>query len=139
MSASARAAYEAATDAESKAEDQYDTRGLEASYLAGAQAERVAALKRMIAIYKYMPVREAEAGAAVGVGSLIEVESQGKRAFYFLVNQGGGMSVVVEGKTVQVIALAAPLGEALLDRKVGDTVEVENRGLIREYRIIANR
>ncbi|NBU22139.1 hypothetical protein EBS43_12140, partial [bacterium] len=39
---SAQAALEAATHEESKAEDQHDTRGLEASYLARAQASRAA-------------------------------------------------------------------------------------------------
>ena len=40
MTKAALAAHEAATHSESKAEDQYDTRGLEASYLAGAQSKR---------------------------------------------------------------------------------------------------
>ena len=38
----AQAAHEAATHEESRAEDHHDTRGLEASYLAGAQAQRAA-------------------------------------------------------------------------------------------------
>lgn len=136
LTAAAKAAFEAATNSESKAEDQYDTRGLEASYLAGAQAERVAALKRLIAIYKYLPVRDAATGAPIELGSLVEVQSNGKSALYFLVNQGGGISVQVQGKTIQVITPNAPLGEALLDRKAGDTIEVEQRGSTREYRIV---
>ena len=38
-----RASHEAATHAESKAENKYDTRGLEAAYLADGQRRRVAA------------------------------------------------------------------------------------------------
>src|SRR4051812_3963394 len=48
----ARAAHEAATHAESKPEDQYDTRGLEASYLAAAQARRVEEIDRAIQVFR---------------------------------------------------------------------------------------
>ena len=48
MISAALIAREDATHEESKAEDKYDTRGLEASYLAGAQAKRAAELQRII-------------------------------------------------------------------------------------------
>ena len=38
-------AYEAATNEESKPENEYDTRALEASYIAGAQAKRAGELE----------------------------------------------------------------------------------------------
>src|SRR4051812_18493840 len=53
---SAKAAHEAATHEESRAEDSHDTRGLEASYLAGAQMARAEALKKTIASYQFMNV-----------------------------------------------------------------------------------
>ena len=40
LKAAALATYEDATHEESKPENEYDTRGLEASYLAGAQGKR---------------------------------------------------------------------------------------------------
>ena len=43
--AAAQATHAAATHPDAKAENKYDTRGLEASYLAGAQQERVAELE----------------------------------------------------------------------------------------------
>ena len=46
LNQAAVATYQGAIHADSRAEDQYDTRGLEASYLAGAQAKRVAELER---------------------------------------------------------------------------------------------
>ena len=47
---SALEAKSAATDEESKAENKYDTRGLEASYLAGAQAKRTTELEETIKV-----------------------------------------------------------------------------------------
>lgn len=137
LTAAALAAYQAATDSESRAEDQYDTRGLEASYLAGAQAERVATLKRMIAMYKYLPVQSVDTDSPITPGTLVELESAGKRTHYFLVGQGGGISVQIQGRSIQVITPAAPLGEALLGRRAGETFDLEVRGSLREYRVVS--
>jgi len=134
---SAKAARQAATHEESKAEDSHDTRGLEASYLAGAQMARALALKKTIAAYPFMNVQELKAGDSIKVGALIEVENTGKKFHYFLVSQGGGMAVTFEDRTVQVITSAAPLGEALLGRKVGDVVEIEGQRVPREFKITA--
>jgi transcription elongation GreA/GreB family factor len=134
---SAKAAHEAATHEESKAEDSHDTRGLEASYLAGAQMARAEALKKTIATYQFMNARDLQATDAVDIGALIEMESGGRKFHYFLVSQGGGMAVTFEGKTIQVITSLAPLGEALMGRKVGDLVEVEGQRIQREYKITA--
>lgn len=134
---SVQAAHEAATHEESKAEDQYDTRGLEASYLAGAQASRAAELKQLLAMYKFFPVREFKAGEAIDSGALVELELNGKKFHYFLVSQGGGVSATIDGKRIQVVTPQAPLGEALLGRKLGDTVEVEAQNAVREYEVTA--
>ena len=45
MKEAARNTLQAATHEESKAENEYDTRGLEASYLAGAQSKRAAEIE----------------------------------------------------------------------------------------------
>lgn len=133
--ASAQSAREAATHEESKPEDSHDTRGLEASYLAGAQAERAASVQRMIALIKFLPVRPVPAGDGAAAGSLLEIESGGKRSWYFLVSQGGGITVTVDGQSIQVITPASPLGEELMGRPEGDEFEIENQGKVREYRI----
>lgn len=133
---SAQAAHEAATHEESKAEDQHDTRGLEASYLAGAQMARIEALKKTIASYQFAEFREFRSDEGIGLGALVEVETNGKRSRYLLVGQGGGISVTQGGESIQVITPQAPLGEALMGRRKGDAVEVEGQKQIREYEII---
>ena len=48
MQQAAQSSHDAATGSESKSEGKYDTRGLEASYLASAQAEQYENLKQAI-------------------------------------------------------------------------------------------
>lgn len=135
----ANAAHEAATHEESRAEDQHDTRGLEASYLAGAQAARAAELQKLISIFRQLPLRDWIEGEPAAIGALVELEleSTGKRSIHFIAPLGGGISVKMNESTVQFITPQAPLGEALMGKKVGDLVEVEaSQGLVREYEVI---
>ncbi|MDR3607854.1 MAG: GreA/GreB family elongation factor [Oligoflexia bacterium] len=134
---SAKAAHEAATHEESKAEDQHDTRGLEASYLAGAQMARIETLRKMIAQFQRAEFRDFKTTDAVAIGALVGVVLDGKKMHYLLVSQGGGVSISHQGKTIQVITPQAPLGDALLDKKLGDVVELEVQNAVREYEIIS--
>ena len=136
LTRSAKAAHEAATHEESKAEDSHDTRGLEASYLAGAQQARIQSLLKVATYFQLFKARDFQSTDPISVGAGIDVKLDGKVSSYFLAAQGGGVSVSVEGKPVQVITPQAPLGEALLGKCVGDRVEVESRKVEREYEII---
>src|SRR5580698_3382123 len=94
MKEAARAAHEAATHEESKPEDQYDTRGLEASYLAGAQAKRAEEIRQLLIMYKFLPLRPYGAHQSDDVicaTALVEMDVRGTRAFYFIAPQGGGL------------------------------------------------
>jgi transcription elongation GreA/GreB family factor len=134
----AEAAHEAATHEESKPEDQHDTRGLEASYLAGAQAARAAELQRQIAMFRGLPDRALAPDAPIAVGALVEIKNdEGRQSIYLLVAQGGGLAVTLDGRTIQVITPQAPVGEALLGRRAGESVEVEGHDTWREYEVIS--
>jgi transcription elongation GreA/GreB family factor len=137
MLEAAKASHEAATHEESRSEDKHDTRGLEASYLAGAQANRAAELKKLISVYRFLPIKEFTSTDVIEPGALIELEFNQKRSLYFLVSQGEGMSLRVEGEMVQVVTPRAPLGEALLGRKTGDWIEIEMGHQSREYQILS--
>lgn len=132
----ALATYEAATHEESKPENEYDTRGLEASYLAGAQAKRIAEIEELLVIYKHLILKDFGPEDKINSTALVEVESNGKRNTFFIMAKGGGLSVSVEGKTIQVITPATPLGEALQDLRKGDIAVVENGPQVREYDIL---
>jgi transcription elongation GreA/GreB family factor len=118
-------AREAATHEEAVAEDKYDTRGLEASYLAGAQEARLRELRSVIALYRALPAKVTEDGDEIAPLALVDLEDQGgERRRVFLGPQGGGVTVPFEGEQVLVVTPVAPLGEALLAKCEGDEVVV---------------
>jgi hypothetical protein len=134
LTQSAMAAKDAATHSESKAEDQYDTRGLEASYLAGAQAKRVVELEAFLAQLRNLDFRSFRPETPITSTALVELEAQDKTLYCFLLPEGGGRSTVYEGKTVQITTPQSPLGEVLLGRKQGDEIEVRTQ-VVRDYLI----
>jgi transcription elongation GreA/GreB family factor len=137
LMASARAARDGATHDDSRAEDKYDTRGLEASYLAGAQAGRAEELKRLLHVYDHLELKPHAKGQPARATSLVTLEHEGDRGLYFLAPEGRPLTVQLGARAVQVITPASPLGDAVLGKQVGDTVEIESRAGVREYEVIA--
>lgn len=135
--AAAIATYEAATGEESKPENEYDTRGLEASYLAGAQAKRVGEIEELLTIYKFIELKDFSNNTAIDSTALVEVDLNGKKSILFLLPKGGGVNISFEGKNVQVITPSSPLGEALLGLKQGDIAVVETGNQPKEYEILS--
>jgi hypothetical protein len=133
----ARATYEAATHEESKAENQYDTRGLEASYLAGAQAKRVSEIDEVLGLFQRGSFRNFQAGDPIADSALVEVESKKKRSYVFLLPTGGGVSLTFEGNPVHIITPNSVLGEAMMGLCSGDVAEIEIGDQIREYKILS--
>lgn len=129
--------YEAATHEESEPEDQYDTRGLEASYLAGAQAKRVAAVEQMISSIRQIGVRKFGEEDSISATALVELDHEGKSSYCLLLPQGGGLSIDHDGHHVQVITPQSPLGEAILGRQVGDVASIDVGKETHEYEIVA--
>src|SRR5438067_13760599 len=80
----AQAAHAEATHESSKAENKYDTRGLEAAYLAGGQARQAKETLDSIAIYEALVTRDFGPGEPIGLTALIELETDGARFHYFL-------------------------------------------------------
>jgi transcription elongation GreA/GreB family factor len=109
-----------ATHESSKAESKYDTRGLEASYLARGQSKQATELEAAIAEFEKLNVRTFADGEAIGIGALVELENGGGNFFYFLGPRAGGTEVVHDKKEILVITPHSPLGEQLLGKKSGD-------------------
>ena len=122
-----KASHEAATHAESKAENKYDTRGLEAAYLADGQRRRVHEIETALMAYRNLPISEQESGA-IRVGALVSLDQQGIVRLIFLGPDAAGLRIVDEGREVLVITPRSPLGQALLGRCEGDEVEVQVDG-----------
>jgi len=123
------AAIEGATHPEAKAENAKDTRGLEQSYIARGQAQRVAELEVAVAELSKLALRALDTGA---IGAVITVDEDGATRRYFLVPHGGGN--VLAGD-VHVITPASPRGLALLGKQAGDVAELVVAGKTRELEI----
>jgi transcription elongation GreA/GreB family factor len=132
----AQTAHAEATHEQSRAENKYDTRGLEASYLAHGQAQQAVEMEAAIAAFKNMSVRKFGVGEPIGTGALVEVENDGERAFYFIAPRAGGMEMVHEKKAVLVITPQSPLGKQLHEKKQGDLLQLTLGGASKKYRVV---
>ena len=118
------AATEAATGDDSKAEGKYDTRGLEASYLAAGQAEQADELARHLARFESLGLPSFEPDDAVSPGALVEVEIDDELAYYLLAPCAGGLSCDIEATdgspaTVTILAPDSPLRDKLIGHHSG--------------------
>ncbi|MDT8317782.1 MAG: transcription elongation factor GreAB [bacterium] len=134
---SARAAYEGATHEESRAEDKYDTRGLEASYLAGAQAKRTGELEDAIARYRNLKARIFEDDDPIALTALVQLEVDGIESLYFIGPEIGGTKLVQEGENITVITPKAPLGKKLVGSRADDEFNLTIGGVKRSCLIIS--
>lgn len=107
----AQGAFAAATDPDSKAENKYDTRTLEASYVARGQAQRVAELQEAVRAFGALSGSTLEPGAMITLGALVSLETPEERAHYFLGPFAGGTEIVHAGQEVVVITPASALGQ----------------------------
>ena len=131
-----QATYEAATHEESKPENEYDTRGLEASYLAGAQSKRVGEIEEALLVCKQITLKSFTENDVIAPTAVVELESDGKNSFVFLMPKGGGMNLNYDGKSIHVVTGQSPLGEALLGQKIGGVAVVDTGRQEKEYEIL---
>ncbi len=122
----AKSSHAEATADENRAENKYDTRGLEASYLAAGQANKVSELESAITAFKDLlnqPTHE-----AIEIGSLIELDQEGFTEFYFIGPTAGGTEVEVEGTEILVITSESPLGSQLISLNPGQKSTLDLAG-----------
>jgi transcription elongation GreA/GreB family factor len=126
-----------ATHESSKAESKYDTRGLEASYLARGQSRQAAEIEAAIAEFEKMPVKKFGADEPISLGALIELETDGENLFYFIGPRAGGTEILHDKKEILVITPQSPLGEQLLGKKSGDCPQLALGGARKPAKIIS--
>jgi transcription elongation GreA/GreB family factor len=126
-----------ATHESSKAESKYDTRGLEASYLARGQSKQAAELEAAIAEFEKLPVKKFGADDPIAIGALVELENGGENLFYFVGPRAGGTEILHDKKEILVITPQSPLGEQLLGKKSGDEPQLTLGGVSKPAKIIS--
>jgi hypothetical protein len=111
-----------ATDPGSKAESKYDTRSLEASYLAigqGEQADELAAALRDFDAFDWPDFPQE---GRVALGALVALDFDGDQVFALIAPGGGGVTCRFEGVEVTVVTPQAPLYARIAGRQAGETL-----------------
>jgi len=131
----AEASRAEATHESSKAENKYDTRGLEASYLARGQSRQMIELETALEAFQLLPVRTFAPAEAIDVGAFVELEQKGQCDAYFIGPKAGGTEFEFAGQKVLIITLQSPLGAQLIGRKQGDLLKLNLPGSRTQYRV----
>jgi len=126
-----------ATHEQNKPENKYDTRGLEASYLARGQSKQAAELEAAIAEFEKLGARAYAPGEAIGLGALVALEHAGEKTLYFIGPRAGGTEVVHDKKEILVITPQSPLGAQLMGCKAGDRPQLRLGNTLQPARIVS--
>lgn len=133
----ARASHAEATHESSKAESKYDTRGLEAAYLAGGQARQAKEILDSIKTYRALPVRGFTSEEPIDATALVELDMDGTRALYFIGPRNGGLEIECQRKQITVITSQSPLGQQLMRKKAGQRWTAKVGGSLVKYHIVS--
>ncbi|NCN27274.1 hypothetical protein GW915_06825 [bacterium] len=112
-------AREDAINSEVKQEGKYDTRAIEAGYLAGAQKRRqeeiIFEVQKLEALDLDSPF-----GEKVRSGSLVLLEEKAEQFWCFISPSSGGMNLNIGGESVRIISSVSPIAKALVSLDEGD-------------------
>lgn len=122
-------------ESDMKQESKYDTRSIEAGYLAEGQARRVEELKLELKLIEEIPLHPFKKEDEIAVGALLDIELNGRNKLYFLSTTAGGTVLDINGEIVLVISVFSPIGSSVMGLKVGDSFELETQAGTREYKI----
>ena len=137
----AKTAYETAKnltqEPDFKAESKWDTRSIEAGYLAGAQKKRVDELEMDVKMIEELAGEKLNKAASVGIGSLVDIEFNDQTRKYFIAPTAGGTMIEDNGEVVLVISVFSPIGDGVVNLSENDTFEIEMKGANREYTVVS--
>lgn len=151
LSIATRAANDAkdlATHEQSKPETQYDTVGLEASYLAHGQSQRVAELKLALLQWKKLTGVIINSDNPIEFGSLIQLKNDNDDSSssktnvnndgsWFLLGPAmGGLKLKQNGHLITVITDSSPLGKLVIGKYLDDEITLTLLGKKIDYEIV---
>jgi len=129
----ARKAHEAATHEENVPDNKYETLALEASYIAQGQANRAQEIAQSVQTFERLSLQSFDQDSEIRLSAVVTLEDgEGQEKRIFLAPVAGGLSIDFDGRSVQLITPASPLGRALLGSVCGDSVDVGGK----EYEIL---
>jgi transcription elongation GreA/GreB family factor len=126
---------EHASDQDMKPDGKYDTRSIEAGYLAGAQKVRADELELELKLLEDIEVRAFMPSDEIAIGALVEIELNKNNRKYFISPTAGGTMLNIDGEGILVISVFSPIGNAVLGLITGDSFELETPKETRIYTI----
>jgi len=133
----ARASHAEATHESSKADNKYDTRGLEASYLARGQSRQAKEIMDAIKLYAALPTRDFGPSDPIAVTALVRMDVNGACSTYFIGPTSGGLEVEYQGEEIMVITPQSPLGQTLMGKKPGQRWTAKLGASTAKYHILS--
>jgi len=121
-----KATHAEATDEQNKAENKYDTRALEASYLAQGQSRQVMELLKAKQEFEALGTAESIPEGPVDIGTLLTLRRGSIDTVYLLGPKAGGLEISCEETLVTVITPQSPLGQQLMGKVQGESVAFSN-------------
>jgi len=120
----ARTAHEASIHEENIPDNKYDTLSLEASYVAQGQANRAQEIKEALEVYKLLELQRFEEDTPIRLTALVTLEAEDSSIRQVFIGPlEGGMKIIGQDLETLVITPGSPLGNGLIGRSVGETVE----------------
>ncbi len=122
LEAASKAALESAeeaTDEESRAENKYDTRALETSYVATAQAGYAKDLQDALQAYRNLAINDSANSGPAAIGSLVTTLGNVGREQFFIGPARGGLELETETGLITVLTPKSPLGSQLIGKSLG--------------------
>ena len=132
-----RASRAEATHESSKAESKYDTRGLEAGYLASGQARQAKEIQDAIKVYETLPLRDFAPGEPINLTAFVKLEIDGSGSAYFIGPKSGGLEIEYQKEEVLVITPQSPLGQNLMGRQEGQRWTAKLGGATVKYHVLS--
>ncbi|ETX11533.1 transcription elongation factor [Marinomonas ushuaiensis DSM 15871] len=138
----AKQAHDAATNEESVAENKYDTFGLEASYLAHGQSQRVLECEKDWLFFNKKPFVPYDENDSIGLWCLVELallNSNDISKRFFVSPCAGGLTVKFDDQTIYLITPSSPVGQILVGKVIDDEVVLRQNGQQITYEVVTIR
>ncbi len=107
------------TGDENKQEGKYDTRSIEASYLADAQTQQAKQLEEGIFKLRNLTLTDDPDTAILGAIVILTTEDASDYQF-FLLPAGGGITLEYEDSPLTIVTPESPIGEIIITSSIAD-------------------
>lgn len=118
-----------------KQESKYDTRAIEAGYLAGALNKRYEENKLELNLLRSFELPNHQ--DTVQVGHVVCIKENSQEMYYFILPITGGKNINLNHIDIQVISNKSPIGSAILGLAVNDYFDFQGPKGIKELEILA--